>query len=804
MFQSDGTIDDYEHPVQIGDLTYSDKVSPMLSPPDDQRLSEFINKYFGEGVRPIVWLDAQHAEDLAWMILDGLWPKLRKEFSFCTLSLQPKNQADRTFDVYFAPSTVYSRFHQFDRANFVAHSPEKADNPLWQVKWKRFLTLGEPLAPGTQELFELLSGPTDIEKLFLYSELIERTNISSSAILGAMDVVESIAPESSEAESCKSYTANLAISAFDEDYRKSGEWRRLLDLTAMLDVRLAKPAFALIRPTVESRALRLVQDIILPQVESAIMFVEQLGLREGINSTSIVHRGLCQSLVALGVEDPPSLIRALSDSRYTNLWLGQAPQLFEYIFAVDNPEYSAAGQSLLNSFCRASGSEAIRTAAKKIASTLNSAKTLRMLDPMFDHLLSSDIPEVLNSFEQNPKLADDPDLRQSLRFLAFHFPEELRIWYLSHLNAKIAGQLVAFTYPISPDGLKRISDDYRNDKLTLQNIADFLQFAAGASHMPSWVVEWLGANGDVTSALFQLHLTSNLLIEIIGRRLPDLPPEMQLLVLRKICSGAEPGTLPADVQETASICLLRLGIGLHLNSEDNSLLNSSWFIDGISNAPSHSLTEIFSEHSVSRELWLRCWRWLEAAPASFYWRRDEVIVSCVGMLLFVDSSFDWQQASIAWAAVLSRLKSIGADMVYTTLCVQALRFGFSHTNLPLSPVVVASFSSVYRAMQLNKVEDWPGANSIFNIFGWDKCKVLRKNLIESYRNSDWPAKDFALSVQDTDLLARIIKRMRTEWAGTEFYLADMLRQLSSDPNCSEITASVATIIKNPNQKYDWY
>ena len=64
----------------------------------------FVSRYFGQGVRPIVWFNAEKPEEYFWRLMEHLWPRLRTAFSCCTFSLQLRQLQDRPFDLLFAPA----------------------------------------------------------------------------------------------------------------------------------------------------------------------------------------------------------------------------------------------------------------------------------------------------------------------------------------------------------------------------------------------------------------------------------------------------------------------------------------------------------------------------------------------------------------------------------------------------------------------------------------------------------------------------------------------------------------------------
>lgn len=81
------------------------------------------------------------------------------------------------------------------------------------------------------------------------------------------------------------------------------------------------------------------------------------------------------------------------------------------------------------------------------------------------------------------------------------------------------------------------------------------------------------------------------------------------------------------------------------------------------------------------------------------------------------------------------------------LCSQALHFASGHRNLPLAGVVAEAFYLVHEAAMDDQSNRGPWF--LWGFGGWDKAKDLRRSLVESFRESDWPPYYFALAAQRT-------------------------------------------------------
>jgi hypothetical protein len=105
------SIDDYKAPLVVP-LGKTALLRPRnVSISDVERL--FTYRFFGEGIRPIVWLDCDAAAQTLWSVARFLWPSMREIFSSSTHCLQPRIATDGPFHLMFAPSAARPRFQQF-------------------------------------------------------------------------------------------------------------------------------------------------------------------------------------------------------------------------------------------------------------------------------------------------------------------------------------------------------------------------------------------------------------------------------------------------------------------------------------------------------------------------------------------------------------------------------------------------------------------------------------------------------------------------------------------------------------------
>jgi hypothetical protein len=117
----------------------------------------------------------------------------------------------------------------------------------------------------------------------------------------------------------------------------------------------------------------------------------------------------------------------------------------------------------------------------------------------------------------------------------------------------------------------------------------------------------------------------------------------------------------------------------------------------------------------------------------------------------------------AWASCLRRAGELSDD-VSLRLHVQATAFCLHNPRLPLGPVMTQGFPLFYLAVAMGN------ANSItdemFGYFDWAKAKKLRKEVIDAYVASCWPAEELAIVAVRCQILRKVIHRLQRNGAET--------------------------------------
>ncbi len=155
---------------------------------------ELVEALFLEERKPTVVFDMPMAEIAAERLINAFWPAMRREFCFCTNAFAPRTIEDRSFDLLFSSRKTRSRF-----ANWSGRKIDATENTPSRHRWtnllvKHIFETDNPSFKSLDGLGLLYSLENSNEKTLrtslLWSELLEKSKTSSTAVLGMIDILE--------------------------------------------------------------------------------------------------------------------------------------------------------------------------------------------------------------------------------------------------------------------------------------------------------------------------------------------------------------------------------------------------------------------------------------------------------------------------------------------------------------------------------------------------------------------------------------------------------------------------------------
>ena len=216
----------------------------------------------------------------------------------------------------------------------------------------------------------------------------------------------------------------------------------------------------------------------------------------------------------------------------------------------------------------------------------------------------------------------------------------------------------------------------------------------------------------------------------------------------------------------------------------------------------HLVTLITDSIASSRVGRLNAWRWIASAPDILYTRKPPMLAELIDVMLTTHNSEMTEEHVNTWLQILRRTGT-EPKAARLSVCVQALQFSFSHTRFPLGSLVAETYYDVYQAVTESTTLPQVTA-PLFGMFDWDKGKELRRDLVNSFFDSDWLPADLVLAVKSPQLLRKIFKRLMRKSGGKE-YAEAALAGLEGQKNQNSIMLARAlrTLLAEPDFYGDW-
>jgi hypothetical protein len=793
---------------------------PQLKLPSKDLLIEFTIRYFGEGIIPLVWFGERYPDDVFWSIVGSIWPRLRMQFACCTFSLQPRTLDGRAFDLMFAPTAVYSRFLKIPRENLLEVSPDgtySRSTGKYYEPWVEELAstiLGGTEARSTvsKELLEfglkLGQDPTSIRKLFLLKDLRERATESSTAAVGLMDLVESLAPEGNEA--CD-YKEDVVASALQVTKRVSAP-NNALKSYFLIAERLGRDAFRNISSKTISKLVDAVACLTADYPEVALSVGEELFLVHPKAFESPFTRGMLEAFRQLASISSEQLTVLRHFPAAASSMIEKEPLIaLGYLRGMKAQKSGhIASYDLARWISSLSGTDALNHIRKVLLQEIRSDQEAPIAEELFKHITEEDIYGVLEALSESTNGFSSQKIRQIVaEQLAIAHPRHLRNW--ARLTSKWSGgtaSLVAATYTRDLEGFKELIGSPFSDLLRkAQVISRFLEMLS-VPQLPFWFREHAEHNADFFIPLLTLggeippdvsHTIQKVLEEV-----KEIPIAKAVELVDKIYNLQQFsfGSKLIDIAMRSAIGGYIVGdIGLKTCETWQS---TNWGAEWVEKVTKWELESLLLEKSSNgKKAWSRAWQWIAYAPKVLYGRFPPVLPKIIESLL-VARRWDWDATiTESWVEILRRAANEAKSSTHLQLCADALKFAFNHERYPLGNVVVEGFWRVYTAVT-ESPEIPAETRTLFGILDWDKGKELRKELVRSFLHSEWPPGDLALAIPDESLLRKIFKRLIRQREG-ERYITEMLKDLAGrqDPIARRNFSTLANLVQKPDFYEPW-
>jgi hypothetical protein len=763
-----------------------------ISPEDE----DFVAKYFGEGIRPVIWVDATRPEDKIWEIVSGLWPALRRSFSACTLCLQPRSLQNRMFEVMFCPRTVNARFSRFNADHFVVSSPAATEPWQHDLAMQLFGSTKPDLGPEILKA-ALDDNPISVRKLFLFRELWSRSAEKPSAAIGALDLLESFHVPDATAELQRT-VLDRALSSFD-----SLAPTERLELFSMLIHRISRVHTNGFKEEglVTAFLDLLVKDVLASSPDVVLSEVERAWPR--LKDDSGFKAGFMKTLAD-----------ALAENRALGGAISGRPDIAKEFFieypsvfgqALNSPESGMLRDQMLEWLNDASFRQRISGLRIQLLGGLKPQTDTLLVTRMLTDIHEGEVEPVLNIlFERNGLPYQNHESREAvIDMIARPFPVLTRRWIESSDHRDdVAAEILAATYSAAQAEYRNILVSTGIDS-TFKGKVFASWIIRNSAHNPKFVrqlAEWVSHDPGILELLVEPHLgeSGGKALEVIVGAVGLVQTVPRSLVERVFQSQSNNHRLIDVVIRGAVLEFVRSGKNPEIL---DAVVGHATFAEWLG-GKNWKLTALVKGGVSDRESCSRGWQVIYALPNSA--NRREIVVGTIESLMGVTAEYCSLDAVHIWVQVIRRSRGNKLDRTFEPeLCGQAIRFAFENSRLPVSELAVEAFLPLYKSVTEAKFVP-STANSLFSFWNWDKGAELREALVERSLAGDWPPGDVALAVGDFALLRKILKRMSRR-VGGQSLARRMYSDLASrnDSQARALANGLSSLLKSPDYDEEW-
>ncbi len=773
---------------------------------------DFVRKYFGEGNRPLIWIDCPDPEEVVWAIVRVLWPALREQFAWCTASLQPRSLDSRLLDLQFVPSAAYPRFHKIARENFIAGESDQLAAPTepWCLPCADWIFGGLQPGPIEEEIRAFGPGlredPTLMRNLFLARDLSARIDVSPMAGAGLLDVAEVLAPKPDEAVEYKTAAARKAV-----DAAMNAPPAEALKCLFLVGERLTNTAFQSIPAELGDELSAGVERLSSGHIRESLVMPERIVSRVDVTMMPY-FRGVTRGLARCAKESPRDLTCLQEFNKTSPHLIAAAPAIAGgYLRGLHLAGERQSGREALAGWIAGLAAPELRHSLREeVLPEVREDYDAGLVEQLCRDLSGDDVDAALTAIVTGTDGFSSEQVLATLQeVVAGHHPDAVRAWAVSRKKwPSGVVSLLAATFPVDSTGFAQAA---AFDAGSARRRGDLLTAYLGAcisSRVPGWLKESARQSADwLVLMLGEGEELSQATANVLDRLLPELRdiPIATRSDVRPIVSSLSRFPFWVPLTDLA----LRSAVSQFVEGALRESVCCDWFSEAwaakwVSQVSRGDLSSvlIYPVNDLGgRE---RAFRWLAFSPESLY-QRDAALVPGMFWELVSERRYGWTNAmGNAWAACIRRVQNATPGSTALRMCADVLKFGFDHTGDVVGAAVAAAFYPVYRAV-CDSSRTPKEVSDLFGWFDWDKAKELRKGLVGAFIGSCWSPSDLALSAnEDEQLLRKLVKRMLRYDHG-EQYLNSILTDLvnRAGPNTARTTEMVRELASNPGYYEPW-
>lgn len=794
------SLDNFRSEIGLPTFTNNQAELDRLMPTEAE---EFASKVFESGLRSVIWFDCGSPDAVVMALASLLWPALRGGLYAHTFSLHAHAKVKSDLQLHFAPRSAQSHFSrvpkqcQMIRRTTAGQSgPEKE----WIREIAEDLRAGRPrdsYIDGLRKYGHLLGHESSaVRNLFALRDLTSRMSHTPTAAIGILDIIDSLEPAAESAAKEKQLALETAISASLNS--KSAESLRCLSL---IDSRLHRPSFEVAGIEVRPVLRESVKNIVASEPHV-------LNANSGYNTPSegsVFWQGVVAGIQEAAKRQPSSLISFGESPAIASFIVGQAPHVacaYLHSHREERPEAIAQVVQWIRHVERDEQRQGLR---RELLPEVGGDESAPLLEELLRDLSGPDVEDTLNVLAATTQGFGIASLRKVvIDFVSQRFPEETIAWSqrAGVLHSRYAPEVVAEAFLPSQEGLDRILAGNWNSPDDLCEVWSAFIDRIGKKQLPHWFVRRASEESATMEPFAECQsLTSRAIraLEAIGEQCAYLPlarsrvfrafiekisnTPLNTLFISKACDSAISEHIAGRIDGEQMLAALRLS-------------PSEEWCEQVSGSHVHGLLVSTND----RDSWQRAWSTLSLLPCVLFGK-----VAGPQIISEFTRSFRayWtEEVAKAWTDCLARANCELSHENSLRLNMLSLSFCLNSPRLPLGSVMSNAFPRVYEAVSSGKANNV--TDEMFGYFDWDKAKKLRKDAINAYISSIWPAEDLALVAARCQILRKVIHRLQRKWGGDKYIrtMMDGLDRLSS-PEAVSIRAEVSKAINDPDFFEPW-
>lgn len=749
---------------------------------------EFVAKYFGRQIRPILWLDNPNPNNTLGRLLGGLWPNLRADFSFCTFSLRYRTLGERQFDILFAPSSRRNKHNRLQPQNVIRHStagyladthtgPSLCENNFTQMLFadirqgsnfrNQFLDLWEHLDDERNVLQEICELNASFEEL-------RRSRDFSARIL---ELVSGIAPAPNQAPEMKQQVVLNLLESLPDISSPAMMTEALHKISTYLDY----GSFSSISSDGKKQCESLIAEHTSRWPELAI--AKALERQSELSKMNSVYlRGFTQGLQSIAKESPAKLLDLEFD-------VVVSPVVFALQPEVGYAYYTIASERGLSKSRAERFSKVVQNLQEPDKHRLRSfllSPSLANQDPVLvgslleglhEENVRSTLEILLKEWES---LCDNEIYALIKSLICDRFPSEIvELWRRSPERTNSIAPLLAATASFDSSGI------------------EYLEGHAGSSTDFAHLYLWLFQRSDearISNRMTWILEEDPTLLEVIlkeGSRSKDFLADLIYVFLMRILDrvvAVDSSLLHAASEYQSSPLYSKLSALLlesifagYLSgridkaSFSNQILSAiavDWFDRSTNSEVIGSILKYAKDSELHHAALLEL---LNLSPKELYFKRHTVHKNeyhpIIRILDFVFRSprLVWDKKCLSECkSVIARTHELGSEKLVSALSEQVLDYVLDHPNLPIVELLETVFPTVYT--KLRKEDDI--SPQLFDIVTWfikrDRSQELLYKTIGAFGKSDWPPEKLALSMPSMEASEELVRQLRRTTRGREF------------------------------------